>query len=135
MRISKRVAVIMIYSTGIDLVEISRIEQTFRRHGDRFLRRMFTDNETALIRSRKSTMIATMAGKFAAKEAVMKSLGAFFTGGVVLRDIEILNRPSGMPYVKLPERLMKKMSGKEIHLSVSHEKKYATAVAIISDEG
>jgi holo-[acyl-carrier protein] synthase len=124
----------MIYSTGIDLVDISRIEDGFKRHGERFFDKLFTADETEIIRSRKAGMFATMAGKFAAKEAVMKSLGAFFDSGVTLRDIEILNEPSGMPYVRLPQRLTEKMPGKIIRVSISHEKKYATALAIITDE-
>ncbi len=79
-------------------------------------------------------MVVTMAGKFAAKEAVMKALGVFFASGVSLRDIEILNRPSGMPYVKLNTRLTPKIVGKKVLISISHEKKYAVALAVISDE-
>ncbi len=125
----------MIYSTGIDLVEIDRVRSGYERYGDKYLRRLFTEREIADITARKSGMILTMAGKFAAKEAVMKSLGAFFDSGVTLRDIEVLNHPGGMPYVRLPERMMNTLAGKSIVLSISHEKKYATAVAVVTDEG
>lgn len=123
----------MIYSTGFDLVDIDRIIKGYERFGDRYLRRLFSDDEAALIRARQADMMGAMAGKFAAKEAVIKSLGAFFDRGVSFRDIEILNRPSGMPYVRLPDRLAAGLAGKAILVSVSHEKKYAAAVAIITD--
>ncbi len=79
-------------------------------------------------------MLSAMAGKFAAKEAVMKALGVIFNKGVYLRDIEILNQPSGMPYVRLPKRLHEGLSGKQILISITHESSYAAAVAIVSGE-
>jgi len=125
----------MVYSTGIDLVDIGRIRDGYNRFGDKYLARLFSDDEIADMKSRRAGMIETMAGKFAAKEAVMKSLGAFFDDGVTVKDIEILRRPGGMPHVRLPERLAKKLTGKSIMISISHEKHYAAAVAIITDEG
>lgn len=124
----------MIYSTGIDLVEIGRIRNGYKRFGDKYLARLFSEDEIADIKTRKAGMVETMAGKFAAKEAVMKSLGAFFKDGVTVRDIEILPRPDGMPRVRLPERLEKKLAGKSVVISISHEKRMAVAVAIITDE-
>ncbi len=124
----------MIYSTGIDLVEIDRIQKGYQRFGDRFLSRLYSRDEIGLIKFRKANMIVSMAGRFAAKEAVMKALGQFFDDGVYLRDIEILNQPSGKPYVRLPEKQASRMTGKQILISISHEKKYAVATAIICDE-
>jgi holo-[acyl-carrier protein] synthase len=125
----------MIYSTGIDLVDISRIRKGYERFGDKYLARLFSEDEIEDLKTRKSGMIETMAGKFAAKEAVMKSLGAFFEDGVTVRDIEILPLPGGMPQARLPMRLRKKLTGKSIMISISHEKQFAAAVAIITDEG
>jgi holo-[acyl-carrier protein] synthase len=79
-------------------------------------------------------MLSVMAGKFAAKEAVIKALGVIFDSGVYLRDIEILNYPSGMPYVRLPEKLDEGLLGKKILISITHESNYAAAVAIISEK-
>lgn len=124
----------MIYSTGIDLVEIDRIEKGYQRYGEKFLNRLYSPDEIDTIKSRRSQIITAMAGKYAAKEAVMKALGVFFDDGVYLRDIEILNRSSGMPFVRLPERLSTHLAGKKILISISHEKKYAVATAIICDE-
>ena len=124
----------MVYSTGIDLVEIIRIKNIFDRFGDRFLNRYYSPDEIKIIRSRKAGQIPTLAGKFAAKEAVMTALGSFFDGGVRLRDIEILNSPAGVPYIRMARPIADKMGGKKIDISVTHEKKFAVAMAIISDE-
>ncbi len=125
---------VMVYSVGIDLIEISRIRNGYKRFGDRYLNRFFSTDEIDLIRSKNPGAVTTMAGKFAAKEAVMKSLGIFFDSGVTFRDIEILSRTSGMPYVRLPERLQRNIEGKRVLISISHEKKFALATAIITDE-
>jgi holo-[acyl-carrier protein] synthase len=125
----------MIYSTGIDLVDVGRIRDGYKRFGDKYLTRLFSDDEIADMKSRRAGMIETMAGKFAAKEAVMKSLGVFFEDGVTVKDIEILRRPDGMPHVRLPEHLRRRLPGRSIMISISHEKHYAAAVAIITDEG
>ena len=128
------IMVAMIYSTGIDLVDIDRIQKGYRCYREKFLDRLYSPAEVGIIKSRKANMIVTMAGKFAAKEAVMKALVYFFDEGVYLRDIEILNRPSGIPYVRLPQKTEARLAGKKILISISHEKKYAVATAIICDE-
>ncbi len=124
----------MIHSVGIDLVEIDRIRKSYNRHRDKFLERVFSPDEIVIIESRKAGMINTMAGKFAAKEAVMKALDPFFVNGeVFLRDIEVLNKESGEPFIRLAEKLAGKMSDKKILISVSHERAFATAVANVVD--
>jgi len=124
----------MIYSTGVDIVDVRRIERAYDRFGNRFLHRLFSPEEINQLREKKSGMIMSLAGKFAAKEAVMKALGVFFENNVYLKDIEVLNKPSGMPFVRLPQRLQIKLTGKKILISISHEKKYAVATALITDE-
>ena len=124
----------MVYSTGIDIVDINRVRHGYRRFGDKYIRKLFSKSERSLIGAREDGMIRIMAGKLAAKEAVIKCLGVFFDRGVAFHDIEILDRPSKMPYVRLPRRLMKKLDGKSVLLSVTHEKRYAAAVALITDE-
>ncbi|MEZ5359934.1 MAG: holo-ACP synthase [Candidatus Zixiibacteriota bacterium] len=125
----------MTHSMGLDLVEIDRIRKSYSRHRDHFLERLFSDEEIAIIESRKAGMYNTMAGKFAAKEAVMKALDPFFKQGeIYLRDIEVLNSESGQPYIKLPDRLAKRIPGKKILISISHERVFAAAVATVVDE-
>ena len=125
----------MTHSVGIDLVEVDRIRTSYNRHHDRFLQRVFSDAEIAIILSRKAGKIATMSGKFAAKEAVIKALDPFFEAGeVFLKDIEILNTPSGKPFVNLSEKLAGRMTGKKILLSISHERAFAAALVTITDD-
>lgn len=124
----------MIYSTGIDIIEIERIERVYRQYREKFMNKIFSADEREAISQKKSGRIATLSGKFAAKEAVMKSLGSFFSDGVYLRDIEVLNLDSGQPYIRLPKRLTDALKNKKILISISHEKKFAVATAIISDE-
>ena len=124
----------MIYSTGIDIVDITRVRNGYRRYGDRFIGKLFSYSERGLIGAAEGGILQIMAGKLAAKEAVIKCLGVFFDRGVAFHDIEILDQQSAVPYVRLPRRLMWKLSGKSILLSVTHEERYAAAVALITDE-
>ncbi len=78
------------FSIGIDIVEIKRIRRIFVRYRDNFLRRLYSEEEINILQKRPAVMLSVMAGKFAAKEAVMKALGVIFDGGVYLKDIEIL---------------------------------------------
>lgn len=118
----------MIKGIGCDTVEISRIEKII---GDeRFLEKVYTTVEKERISSQG---IETAAGIWSAKEAVCKALGTGFVG-FAMRDIEICKKESGQPYVKVYkgayDRLCK-INGKNIHISITHEKSMAMAFAIV----
>ena len=118
----------MQHHIGTDIIEIGRIRHSIERYGDRFLKRVFTKDEMKIY----GHLPHALAASFASKEAVMKLLG---TGarGVAWREIETLNHPSGKPYIRLNGRAKKvaeKLGIKEIDVSLSHSKEYATAVAI-----
>ena len=118
----------MRHHIGTDIIEIERVRRAAERFGDRFLRRVFTETEIRLYGHRPHTLAAS----FASKEAVMKVLG---TGvkGVGWRDIETLFHPSGKPLVRLNGRAeleARKLGIKEIDVSMSHCREYATATAI-----
>ncbi len=118
----------MLHYIGTDIVEIERVRRAIERYGDRFLRRVFTEAELSSYGRRPHSLAAS----FASKEAVMKVLG---TGarGVGWRDIETLFHPSGKPLVRLNGRAAieaHKLRIKEIDVSMSHCKEYATATAI-----
>jgi len=118
----------MQHHIGTDIIEIERIRRTTARWGERFLHRVFTEAELALYGRRAHSLAAS----FASKEAVMKVLG---TGnrGVAWREIETLYHPSGKPFVRLNGRARKqaeKLGIKEIDVSLSHSREYATATAI-----
>jgi len=118
----------MQHHIGTDIIEIERIREAIKRYGDRFLNRVYTKDELKIYGRHAHSLAAS----FASKEAVMKVLG---TGnrGVAWREIETLNHPSGKPFIRLNGRakeVAEKMDLKEIDVSLSHSKDYATAVAI-----
>jgi len=118
----------MKHHIGTDIIEIQRIRRAIERYGERFLNRVFTKDELKIY----GHLPHALAASFASKEAVMKLLG---TGnrGVAWREIETLNHPSGKPYIRLNGRAKKaaeKLGLKEIDVSMSHCKEYATATAI-----
>lgn len=124
----------MIKAVGIDIADTDRIRQAYHRYGDRFLRRVCSPDEIAVLTDHPLEPELFLAGRFAAKEAVLKALGAFFDRGVALRDIEIQNRPSGRPYVKLPPPLAAALTGRRILISISCSGRQALATAMIVDE-
>lgn len=117
-------------TTGVDFIEIERIAGVLDRYGDRFLRRVFTPGEIAYCRRRAPNLAA----RFAAKEAVMKSLGTGFRG-VGWRDVEVVRAPSGAPSPRLHGRALRRaerLGITEIAISLSHSRGYAMVVAIAS---
>ena len=89
----------MIVGLGSDLCNIERIENSLERWGDKFLKRVFTDVEQAKAASRPHTTAGTLAKRFAAKEAFSKALGTGFKRGVFMKDIGVVNAPSGAPTI------------------------------------
>ena len=85
----------MIVGLGSDLCNIQRIEKSLSRWGDRFLRRVFTEVEQAKAAARPHTRAGTLAKRFAAKEAFSKAVGTGFKRGVHMKDIGVVNLPSG----------------------------------------
>ena len=122
---------------GVDLVECARLAEAIERHGERFLRRVFTDGERAYCRGRKRE-IEHLAGRFAAKEAVLKVLGTGWRNGISWTDIEVVNLPSGQPRVQLAGRcrqLADELGLSAIVISISHTASHAIASAIGSAAG
>src|SRR5690349_16204789 len=91
----------MIIGIGSDLCNIERIEKSLERFGDRFLNRVFTDLERKKAASRPHTIAGTLAKRFAAKEAYSKAVGTGFKRGVFMKDIGVVNLPSGAPTLAL----------------------------------
>ena len=111
---------------GLDLCEISRMEALLA--DDRFLRRCFTDAERAYILSRGLSAGQTMAGMWAAKEALLKALGTGLS--LPLTDIEILHTPSGQPYYHLTASALQASRGGSLLLTITHEALMAAAVCL-----
>lgn len=90
----------MIVGIGSDITDIRRIERAIERHGERFLNRIFTEAERAKSDGR-AARAASYAKRFAAKEACSKALGTGIAQGVLLRDMGVVNLPSGQPSMQL----------------------------------
>src|SRR5664280_1816088 len=112
---------------GIDIIRVSRIKASLERFGERFVGRVLTPTEAAYVRNRPETM----AGRWAAKEAVSKVLG-LGVRGIGWRDIEIERLPTGQPAVKLHGRAQKRaeqLGMGRVAGSISHESEFAVAIA------
>jgi holo-[acyl-carrier protein] synthase len=118
---------------GIDIVETDRIKQLVDRHGQHFVERVFTETEHQYCSKNPKRYYEHLAGRFAAKEAVLKVLGTGWRGGIAWTDIEVLRDPSGQPKIKLTgecERIAKELGIVSWHVSISHITTHATASAI-----
>jgi holo-[acyl-carrier protein] synthase len=110
---------------GVDIVEIGRLEKAIARHGDKFLRRVYTDMELKLYRKK----LPSLAARFAAKEAVVKALGKT-DEAAVLKEIEVLSAPGGQPVVNLyggTQQQAEKLGVSNLAVTLSHSKEYAVA--------
>ena len=113
---------------GIDIINVERIRAALARFGARFPRRILTDAENAYVRDRPETL----AGRWAAKEAVSKVLG-LGVRGVGWREIEIERLPTGQPSVRLHDRARRRaeqLGMARVAVSISHERDYAVAIAV-----
>lgn len=121
-----------ILAHGIDLVDFPRIEEMIQRHGERFLNRVFTAAEQAYAEKNKNR-VEKYAGRFAAKEAILKLIGTGWRGNIAWTDIEVINNTSGQPQVTLDGEV-KEIAGKlgigHISLSITHTANFAFASAV-----
>jgi holo-[acyl-carrier protein] synthase len=121
-----------IVAHGIDLVDCPRIEQMIQRHGERFIKRVFTDAEQSYARSNKND-VEKLAGRFAAKEAILKLMGTGWRGRIAWTDIEVINNAAGQPEVTLSGEVKKiahKLGIKHISVSITHTANFAIASAV-----
>lgn len=128
----------MIIGLGSDLCNIERIEAALARHGDRFERRCFTEIERAKAARRPFTRAGTYAKRFAAKEAFSKAVGTGFYRGVYMKDIGVVNAPSGAPTLQLSGGAANRLAemvpdGHEavIHLTLTDDHPWAQAFVVI----
>src|SRR4051812_38140555 len=128
----------MIIGLGSDLCSIERIQNSLDRFGERFAARVFTDVERAKAEGRPFTRAGTYAKRFAAKEAFSKAVGTGFKAGVFMKDIGVVNAPSGAPTLALTggaaARLAKLIpEGHEgvVHLTLTDDHPWAQAFVII----
>ena len=122
----------MIISVGTDIIEISRVQRAIETRGDRFLNRIFTEQEIAYCEGRASRF-ASYAARLAAKEAAMKALGTGWGKGVQWRDVEMLREGEGAPCLRLfgtARQIFEDNGARTAHLSVSHSEDLAIAFVI-----
>jgi len=123
----------VIYGIGIDLVRVGRIEEVLKRWRDRFIQRVFTEEEARECLGR-ALPAPSFALRFAAKEAFSKAVGLGMRKGMRWRDIEVFHYPGGKPGLKLHGRSLEICHEKEIigcHLSLSDEGDYGAAVVVL----
>ena len=121
-----------IVAHGIDLVDFPRIEQMVEQHGCRFLDRVFTKAEQEYAQSNKNGM-EKLAGRFAAKEAVLKLIGTGWRGKIAWTDIEIVNNPAGQPEVTITgevEKIAGRLGIEHVSVSITHTANFAIASAV-----
>jgi holo-[acyl-carrier protein] synthase len=129
----------MIVGIGSDLCNIERIQRSLDRFGDKFLNRVFTETERAKAARRPFTAAGTLAKRFAAKEAFAKAVGTGFKRGVFMKDIGVVNAPSGQPTI-VPtggakarlDALAPEGHAIDIYLTMTDDHPWAQAFVILS---
>jgi len=128
----------VIIGLGSDLCNIERIGNSLARYGERFENRVFTEVEIAKARRRPFTIAGTYAKRFAAKEAFSKAVGTGFKRGVFMKDIGVVNAPSGAPTLALTggaalrlEEMIPAGHEARIHLTLTDDHPWAQAFVII----
>ena len=127
----------MIVGIGVDIVDIARIQGLLDRYGERFLRRVYTDAETAYAIG-AANKAERLAGRFAVKESVMKALGTGKTQGILWRDVETLRGRFGKPEVRLHGQAVKWLKirgGGAVHVSITHDGGKAIGFVILEKAG
>ena len=131
----------MIIGIGSDLTDIRRVQASLDRFGERFIARVFTDAERAKAERRPFTRAGTYAKRFAAKEAFSKAVGTGFKRGVFMRDIGVVNLPSGEPTLHLTGGAKQRLDAltppghaARIHLTMTDDHPFALAIVVITAE-
>jgi holo-[acyl-carrier protein] synthase len=132
----------MILGIGNDLIDIRRIEKTIARFGDRFIQRIYTEVEQSKAERRRgagNSYAATLAKRYAAKEAASKALGTGFRDGIYWRDLGVVNLPSGKPTVVMTGGAAARLAAMtpdgmraQVDLTITDEYPIAEALVIIS---
>ena len=125
----------MIVGLGVDMEEISRIDEAIKRHGQTFLQRIYTPAEITYC-ERHRDKAERYTGRFAAKEATMKALGTGWSKGVRWRDIEVTRKPGGRPTILLhgiAREHADRLGARHFSLSLTHTGNFALAEVILEN--
>src|SRR3954454_6247333 len=121
-----------ILGIGTDIIECPRIGKMIEQHGELFLRRVYTEREIRYCQGRKHA-IEHSAGRWAAKEAILKAIGTGWSRGICWTDLEVRNEPGGQPKVRMRGGAKDAAISRgiaDILISISHCRTYATAYAL-----
>ncbi len=121
----------MVQGIGNDIIEIGRIRDSIERHGQHFLDKIFTQQEQEYCHRFKKDAAAHFAGRFAAKEAVVKALGTGFRLGITWLDIEVQNDEFGKPNIVLSDEAFVAFGQPKLLITITHCREYAYAVALL----
>jgi holo-[acyl-carrier protein] synthase len=125
-----------IVGLGTDITEIVRIGKMIERHAEKFLNRVYTEGEIRYCQRRKE-YLQHYAARWAAKEAVMKTLGTGWVRGMSWRDIEVVNDKAGKPHIVVSggaQEVADRLGITQILITLSHCRAYATATAVAVSE-
>lgn len=127
---------LMILGVGTDLTEIGRVKRMIGRpEGDRFIKRILTRAELELALKRQGRLAEFVAGRFAAKEAVVKALGCGIGAACGLHDVEVLSDDAGRPLATISRAAMERLGlepeSVRVHLSITHTGELASAYAVL----
>ncbi|MDT7834530.1 holo-ACP synthase [Aquabacterium sp. OR-4] len=131
----------MIHGIGTDICDIRRLRATFERRGERFAERVLGERELAVWRARRARAevrgVAYLATRFSAKEAFSKAIGLGMRMPMSWRACEILNHPSGQPYIRLDGALAQwfQARGLRAHVTVTDETDYAASFVVVERDG
>lgn len=127
----------MIIGIGTDIVSISRIEKAVIRFGERFINRVFTEEEANACKDKREPA-THLAARFAAKEAVLKALGTGISQGIGFKDVEVTREKGKRPEIRLHQKakeIAESYGYKSVHLSISHDGGVAVAFAVLEGQG
>jgi holo-[acyl-carrier protein] synthase len=123
----------MVTAIGIDIVDVARVERILRLYGDRFAARVLSSRERDILRFRHDRA-QFVAGRFAAKEAIIKALGRYLTVRPTYAQIEIIADGSRGPVAAFDPSFAKQIEHVTALISISHEKSHAVGMAVLSEE-
>ncbi len=119
-----------VLGVGIDIIEIERVREAIFKHGEAFIRKIFTLEEQAYCKKHQDPL-PHYAARFSAKEAVVKALGCGFGDQIGWLDIEISHNKAGKPFVQLSDQAQKRFHHPTVLLSMSHCKAYVATTALL----
>ena len=123
----------MIHAIGLDIAEVARLGRDLERFGNRFVARILGPREREIYERRLDKAVF-LAGRFAAKEAVIKALGYRLTDRPAFSSLEIINDEMGQPILHLPDDVKAALGAARCLISITHERTHAAAVAVITED-